>query len=102
MNTILLFFLSIILSSNSVRQTKLIKPNFCFNCKYFIKDDGGDDRFAKCSLYPIIKEDNSYLVTGIDRQENVDYNYCTIARNSEKMCGKDGNMHKRKYIKKQT
>jgi hypothetical protein len=95
----LLLFLSIILSCTSVKHTKLIKQKFCFNCKYFISDYE-DDKFAKCSLYPIIKEDNSYLVTGIDRQENVDYNYCTVARNFEKMCGENGNMHKRQYIKK--
>ena len=98
MNYILLL-MSIILSCNSLKQPIVIKDKFCFNCKYFITDYG-DDRFAKCSLYPILKEDNSYLVTGIDREKDIDYNYCTIARKLEKMCGENGNMHKRKYIKK--
>jgi len=97
MNYILLF-LSIILSCSSIKHAKLIKEKFCFNCKHFITDYG-DDRFSKCSLYPIVEEDNSYLVTGIDRGINIDYNYCIFARNSEKMCGENGNMHKRKYNK---
>ena len=98
MNYIILL-MSIILSCNSLKQQITIKDKFCFNCRHFITDYN-DDRFAKCSLYPIITEDKSYLVTGIDRENNIDYNFCINARNSEKMCGENGNMHKRKYIKK--
>ena len=42
--------------------------------------------------------DNSedFLVTGI---QNIDYNYCSIARKYDYMCGKDGKKYKNKLSK---
>jgi hypothetical protein len=89
----ILLFLSIILSCNS------LKPNFCYNCKYLIKDSENIE-FSKCSIYPIIREDHNYLVTGIIKNNEIEYTYCSIARNSDVMCGKEGKKYKRKYIRK--
>jgi hypothetical protein len=64
-------------------------PKFCFNCKYFILDTD-NDKFSKCALFPIIKNDKYYLVNGINIDKKNDHNFCSNVRNIENMCGKDG------------
>lgn len=72
----------------------IITPVFCFekicaNCKFFKKDIITGNTFGKCLLFPKTEEKIiEYLVTGI--QKNVDYYYCSTARNSDNMCGKKG------------
>lgn len=51
--------------------------------------------FAKCSLF--FREDTSFLVSGNFTKH---HRYCTTARMSEMMCGKEGKMFTRKYLKK--
>ena len=79
------------------------KPKLCINCKYFIKnihnDNDNDNEFGKCSLFPRVEEDNEFLVTGIHKNKNINYYYASTAR-STNMCGKEGKMYKRKYVKK--
>jgi len=49
--------------------------------------------FGKCSLFPKEeKRDINYYVTGIEK--NIEFHYCSIARSSDNMCGKEG----KKYI----
>lgn len=91
-----LILLSFIINCSSLKE---IKPNFCYNCKYLIKDSKNIE-FSKCSIYPIIREDHNYLVTGIIENNEIEYTYCSIARNSNTMCGEEGKNHKRKYIRK--
>ena len=78
---------------------KEIKPKLCINCKYFITDNN-NDKFGKCSLFP--KEANNIflLVNGIHEEKNIEYHYCSVTRDVENMCGKEGKMYKKKYIKK--
>ena len=40
------------------------------------------------------------LVNGLCKDENIEYNYCLISRKIENMCGPQGKMYKKKYIKK--
>jgi len=77
---------------------KEIKPKLCINCKYFLTDkDSG--KFGKCLLFPRKENDIYNLVNGI-HIDNIEYNYCSVARELEHMCGKEGKMYKRKYNKK--
>jgi hypothetical protein len=79
---------------------KEIKPKFCINCKYFITDND-NGKFGKCSLFTEKEKINFYtLVNGISENKNIEYYYCATARQTEDMCGKEGKMYKRKYIKK--
>jgi hypothetical protein len=55
--------------------------------------------FGKCALFPLKNEKNGYLINGIQEDEIIDFQYCSVARNREKMCGKEGLLHKRNYIK---
>lgn len=78
------------------------KP-ICKNCKYFIKSEL-NDIYSKCSLYfentYYLDEDKiNYLVTGKKNTENTElyYYYCSIARESEQLCGIDGKYFKPKY-----
>ena len=97
MNYILLVIISFSIFASS------LKTKFCFNCKYFIKEnnkneiDNVSNKFGKCSLFPTTNYDRYYLVTGKDNI--LEYNYCSIVRDDEKMCGKEGKKHIRKYIK---
>ena len=94
----LLSLLSILFSQ--VLSFNVIKPKLCVNCKHFITDND-TGKFGKCSLFPQKEKNNCYtLVNGISENKNIEYYYCATARNSEDMCGKEGKMHKRKYIKK--
>lgn len=77
---------------------KEMKPKLCINCKYFITDND-TGKFAKCSLFPRKENDIYNLVYGIN-EDNIEYNYCSTSREQEDMCGKEGKMYKKKYIKK--
>ena len=79
-------FLTMILTSIALKNNN---PKFCLNCKYFILDID-NDKFSKCTLFPIIKNDNYYLVNGINMDNKNDHNFCITVRNIENMCGKDG------------
>ena len=77
-----------------------IKPKLCLNCKHFITDND-NGKFGKCSLFTKKESFDSYmLVNGISENTNIEYYYCATARSTEDMCGKEGKMHKRKYIKR--
>lgn len=83
-----------------VLSFNIIKPKLCLNCKHFITDND-TGKFGKCSLFTKEEKNNFYeMVNGISENKNIEYYYCASARNSEDMCGKEGKMHKRKYIKK--
>lgn len=98
-----LFFSANLFSKNNLLKKEIImkhvlfnnneKINFCVNCKhfrpYYIFLIPHND-FATCSLYNTIKKNNkNFLVTGKIKKE-IEYTYCSIVRNSEDMCGKEG------------
>lgn len=88
MKYIFVILCSILLPAFSLKE---ITPKFCINCKFFKKDLGSDDKYAKCLFFTNIKYDNDYLVNGL---KIIDYHYCSIARNNDNMCGKEGKMFK--------
>lgn len=71
-------------------------PKFCINCKFFTNSFISNNKYGKCSLFPETEKNREidYYVTGIKQNNN--FYYCAIARNYEKMCGKEGT----KYINK--
>ena len=74
-------------------------PKFCVNCRYFIPNtDGLKTEYGKCSIFPY--ENSKFLVDGIIR--DTEYFTCSTARSCEKLCGKNGNRYKKKYVRKQT
>jgi hypothetical protein len=77
---------------------KEMKPKLCINCKYFITDNK-TGKFGKCSLFPKKENDIFNLVNGIHK-DNIEYDYCGVSRDIESMCGREGKMYKKKYIKR--
>ena len=88
---LLLLILQFIFSTNAT------KPNFCVNCKHFKYNFFTGKEFGKCTLFPIVKEKekekekNRYnLVNGQKQEQKTEYNYCSIARGFNDMCGEEG------------
>jgi hypothetical protein len=80
------FLLLFILSANAEK--------FCVNCKHFKPAIISHPVFAKCKLFPKELDNNSdFLVLGNPKKE---YNYCSIARQNENMCGTDGKCYEKK------
>jgi hypothetical protein len=71
-----------------------INTRFCINCKFFTNSILTHTKYGKCTAFPKPKKDDDYLVTGI--KQNIENYYCSVARNSEDMCGKEG----KKYVDK--
>jgi len=66
---------------------------FCKDCKYFLPYTFiiPNNDYGKCALYSkMIKNDENYLVTGKIKKESIEYSYCSITRNNENKCGKEG------------
>lgn len=96
MKYILLMICSIILPVFSFKE---IKPKLCVNCKHFIPDNN-NNKFGKCSLFPVRKENDYFLVDGVSEDGIIDYHYCSTARKYDRMCGNEGKMYKRKHNKR--
>ena len=104
-----------------------LKPKFCVNCKFAISNINGyeneygvninrdnHNKFMKCVLFPINNlfvecVETKFLVTGISKNDISENNniskqnfiYCSTARQFNHMCGKEGKMYKKKYVRKQ-
>jgi hypothetical protein len=95
---IILSIPSLIYTVNLFSKSHLYKnkqPNFCVNCKYYIPNDFlfgfVGKEFGKCKLYYDIKDDDrDFLVTGNKKKIIKQYKYCSICRNNDEMCGKQG------------
>jgi hypothetical protein len=62
---------------------------FCKDCKFFKKDFLSQTKFGHCSNFPYQQTDD-YLVDGIKDMSPSSYNYCSVARSSDRMCGPEG------------
>jgi hypothetical protein len=85
MKNILIIICCIILPVFSFNE---ITPKFCINCKFFKNSIFRNNVYGKCSLFPKTERHIDYFVTGIDK--NIDFYYCSVARNYDHMCGKEG------------
>jgi hypothetical protein len=99
----LIIFCSKLFSNNILHKTKKSvtqyqnkdTPNFCVDCKFYIPSNFlfgiGGKEFGKCKLYYEIKDDNrDFLVTGVKKEVKKEYKYCSICRDYDNMCGKQG------------
>ena len=82
-----LFCIYLFILINSLK----IKPKFCVNCKFFIIDNENNE-YSTCMKFP--EKNNKFLVTGNYEVKN--FNYCSIARHYDDMCG----VNATKYVKK--
>jgi len=73
-------------------------PKLCVNCKFFMKDPDNGKEHGKCALFPTDESTVSFLVTGYKSIDN--YYYCLTARQSERLCGKEGVHYEKKPTKK--
>ena len=96
---ILLSIQTLIFSMDLFSKSYLYKnsnqPNFCVDCKFYIPNNflfgTVGKEFGKCKLYYDINNDDKYfLVTGNKKNVKKEYKYCSICRNNDDMCGKQG------------
>jgi hypothetical protein len=93
------YILPFILLTEVVSLNPPIKPNLCVNCKFFTKDFFTMNKFGKCALFPKEdqEDDNRYfLVDGTKTANKQEYNFCSIARRYERMCGQEGKFYEAK------
>lgn len=93
------YFLIIFYSILSAFLADPIKPKLCINCKFFKNNFIVGSAFGKCSLFPIFENNDSFLVNGINQIKKIDYKYCSILRENDNYCGRDGKLYKEKKIK---
>ena len=55
------------------------------------------NKFGKCKLFSIPETytDDYFLIDGIKRDDDIDYQYCSIARKYERLCGKEGKFYEK-------
>jgi hypothetical protein len=82
----------------AIISTNAVKPKLCVNCQFFTKDGFfTDNNFGKCLMFPKEEElDDNFLVTGIKSKKQIEYMYCSTARNFESRCGKEGRFYEEK------
>lgn len=90
------YFLIIFYSILSAFLADPIKPKLCINCKFFKNNFILGSELGKCSLFPIIENNDYFLVNGMKK---FDYKYCSTLRENDNYCGKDGKLYKEKKIK---
>ena len=92
----LIIFSSKLFSNNILHKTQ----NFCVDCKFYIRDNyfsGVGKEFGKCKLYYEVEDnDRDFLVTGIKKKVEKKYNYCSICRYNDNMCGVEGKNYEKK------
>jgi hypothetical protein len=74
-----------------IEPISAFKPNLCINCKFFKKDIFSQPKYGKCTLAPIVLEDDNYEVTGIVASEKIEHQFCSIVRRHGE-CGKEGRL----------
>ena len=81
-------FLSFLLPLACALQSKS-----CITCKHFI--NASHNRYAKCKKFPILVDTMEDLVSGYNKHQNTDYNYCSTARTFGFMCGENGKRYEK-------
>jgi hypothetical protein len=89
-----IFFIVLTLASS-------LKPKFCANCRYFI-NDGSNEALGSCSLFQRLETRVNYNLVVKDHAMPVSYKPCVLVRMDANLCGKEGKMYKKKYVKRIT
>jgi len=85
MKYIFVIICSIILPVFSLNE---ITPKFCINCKFFTNSFMTNSVYGKCCLFPKTERNIEFFVNGVEK--NIEYYYCSTARDINDMCGKEG------------
>jgi hypothetical protein len=48
-------------------------------------------------MFPIKRDNDYFLVNGYTKKNKIEYNYCSISRKYEDMCGNEATFYKNKY-----
>ena len=86
-------------SSNTVVSNILNKNGtnnsykFCVDCEHYLPHITGAT-YGKCKAFPrtdsLKKAETEYMVSGFFSEAKVEYFYCSTARDTESMCGRNG------------
>jgi hypothetical protein len=67
-------------------------PKLCIHCKFYINPIFNRNEFGKCSLFKIKKDMHTDFIV---KKENItEYNYCSITRKYDHLCGEEGKYYK--------
>ena len=64
-------------------------PKLCIHCKFYMKPLFSRNEFGKCSLFVLKKDMDTDFIIG-KNENKTEYNYCSIARKYDYMCGEEG------------
>lgn len=73
-----------------------MSPKLCIHCKHFRGEFLTDQRFGKCAKSPVVSDVDEWLVTGRIHNQKREYNYCSIVRKYNPVCGPDGKLFEQK------
>lgn len=76
-----------------------LKPKFCANCRYFI-NDGSTVAVGSCSLFQRVESKLNYNLVDEHHTMPVSYKPCVLVRMDATLCGKEGKLYKKKYVKR--
>ena len=91
MDSFIFTILSIVILTNSLKMNE----KFCVNCKHFIPSIDLIDKYGKCSMFSM--DNSKFLVSGNNNDR--DFYYCSTARGSNNLCGKNATKYVKKYKK---
>ena len=81
------------LSTPKLCTTAQRTPKLCIQCKFYMKPLFTRNEFGKCSLFVLKKDiDTDFIITN----NNTEYNYCSIVRKYDYMCGEEGKFYQNK------
>ena len=73
---------------------KLNAIKLCIDCKFFKKNMFDSNTYGKCLKFPKKDyDDRTFYIDGVVKNKAVDYNYCSIARSYDNMCGNDAKFY---------
>jgi len=81
---------------HTILSTFSTKPKFCVDCKFFKLDLFSGNKFGKCLLFSKEEIDYNFLVDGSKENKKIKYSYCSVARQFDNMCGKEGKLYEKK------
>ena len=81
-----------------VGNSHIINPKICINCRNFIGFNLVGNKYGKCKAFPIIKEEDEHLITGKITNSEIDYYYCSVARENENKCGENALKYVENYL----
>ena len=89
-------FLFSIFSLYSSLLSFAIQPNtkFCIDCKFYKNNLFTSSEYGKCSLFSY--DVNDYFLVNGNSNDKKNYKYCSVSRNYDHMCGKEGTFYEKK------